>query len=424
MTTALENLDILGAEGYAARGYPHEEWALLRREAPVYRYRRGDFEPFWAITRYEDIVWVSKQPELFLNRPRMAIFHKSLRPTGTAGAGRLKGGFRSLLNMDPPEHRGFRKLAFGWFTPSGIQRLQPRVEAITSGLLDKLERNGGSAECDFVTEVAAQFPLKVIAEILGVPEKDEGLVQELSNQGIGSQDDEFRADGLSARESRIEAIRALFGYFAELVADRRKSPREDLVSWLANARLKGKLLPDPELLSYFGLIAVAGHETTRNATSGGLLAFLENPGEWDRLRANPGLLDSAVEEILRWTSPVIQFARTAIEDVELRGEKIHAGDSVALFYPSANRDEAVFDQPDQFRIDRSPNPHLAFGIGEHFCLGANLARLELRVMFRQLLERFESFEDAGPVERLASSFVGGIKHIPIRYKLRSAGGPA
>jgi cytochrome P450 len=205
-----------------------------------------------------------------------------------------------------------------------------------------------------------------------------------------------------------------------MVEQRRREPTEDITSVLANAEIDGAPLPVFELLSYFYLLVVAGNETTRNATSGGLLALIEHPEELEKLRANPGLVDSAVEEILRWTTPVIQFARTAVEDVEIRGQKIRAGENLVLFYPSANRDEEVFEEPFRFRIERSPNPHLAFGIGEHICLGANLARLELRVVFRQLLERLVEVELAGRVERLRSSFVGGIKHIPIRYRMRTA----
>jgi cytochrome P450 len=202
------------------------------------------------------------------------------------------------------------------------------------------------------------------------------------------------------------------------VQERRSEPRDDLVSLLAQAEIDGEKLPDLELLSYFYVLVVAGNETTRNATSGGLLALIEHPDQMERLRCEPSLIRSAVEEILRWTTPVIQFARTAKQDTEVRGQKIRAGESVALFYPSGNRDEEVFDEPFAFRVDRKPNPHLAFGIGEHVCLGAHLARLELQILFRKLLERLEHVELAGPVDRLRSSFVGGIKHMPVRYRIR------
>ena len=415
---SLDSLDIISAAHYGANGYPHEEWARLRREAPVFRCRQEGFDPFWAITKHADLLWVSKQPDLFLNRPRMAMFHDSMRPR----AGQPPQGqglrLRMLLNMDPPEHRRYRKVAYSWFTPRALQRLSVRIEEIARRILDDIANDGELSECDFVTDVAARLPLKVIAEILGVPEKDEDLVLQLSNTGIGAQDPEFSQGYASPREARRDAFRALFGYFGELAEARRKEPKEDLTSLLANVAIDGKPIATAELLSYYGLIAVAGHETTRNATSGGMFAMLENPEQWTRLQKDLSLLDPAVEEIIRWTSPVIQFSRTAVQEVELRGHHIHPGDTLVLFYPSANRDEEIFDEPFQFRIDRSPNPHLAFGIGEHFCLGANLARLELRVIFRQLAERLEHLEPAGPVEFLHSSFVGGVKHLPIRYRLR------
>jgi cytochrome P450 len=212
----------------------------------------------------------------------------------------------------------------------------------------------------------------------------------------------------------------LFQYFTDMVVARMKHPTNDITSIVANAKIKGESIPQFEMLSYYFLLVVAGNETTRNATTGGLQAFIENPAEWEKLKRNPSLIDSAVEEIVRWTTPVIQFARTASADTEIRGQKIRAGESLCLFYPSANRDEEVFERPFEFNISRNPNPHVAFGIGEHFCLGANLARLELKVIFSQLVERLDHVELAGSIERLRSSFVGGIKHMPIRMSMKPA----
>jgi cytochrome P450 len=419
--TPLAALDPISPQHYAAGGYPHTEWARLRREAPVFRVELPGFDPFWAITKHADVVGISKQPERFLNAPRLSMMHNSVRPPPEELADpKRKQLLRMLLNMDNPDHRDYRKLVKGWFTPRSLQRLEPRIAAMAGRLLDRMAHEGGPRQCDFVAEVAARLPLAVIAAILGVPEADEDLVLELSNQGIGAQDPEFQKQGLSARESRRQALLRLFSYFSELAEDRRASPRDDLATVLANARLGGEYLPMRELLSYFGLIAVAGHETTRNAISGGLAAFLEHPEQWRRLREDPSRVGLAAEEIVRFTSPVIQFCRTAAEDVELRGQKIRAGDVLVLFYPSANRDDEVFEAADEFRIDRSPNPHLGFGIGEHFCLGANLARLELRVLFRQLAERLEEAELLAPPSYLASSFVGGIKHLRLRARVRPA----
>ena len=273
-------------------------------------------------------------------------------------------------------------------------------------------------ECDFVIDISSKVPVAVIAELLGVPHKDWDMLFQWTNQIIGGGDPEFQT-GANPDETFEAARIGVFQYFSDLVAERKKRPTSDMTSIVANAKVNGAELQTIELLSFYLLLVVAGNETTRNATTGGLLALIQNPDEFRRLQQNPSLIKIAVEEIVRWTSPVIQFSRTATQDTEVRGQKIQAGESVCLFYPSANRDEEVFDEPFKFDVGRNPNPHLAFGIGEHFCLGANLARLELEVIFRNLAKRLEHAELAGPVQRLRSSFVGGIKHMPIRYKLTS-----
>jgi cytochrome P450 len=274
-------------------------------------------------------------------------------------------------------------------------------------------------QCDFVTEISSKVPVAVIAEMLGVPHSDWPTLFRWTNEIIGGGDPEFQR-GKNSNETFLQARMEMFTYFTNLVDERRKRPTNDVTSIIANAEVNGAPLPALELLSYLLVLVVAGNETTRNATSGGLLALIERPDQFRRLKSDPNLIKSAVEEIVRWTSPVIQFARTASSDAVVHGQKIRAGESVCLFYPSANRDEEVFDEPFKFDIGRNPNPHLAFGIGEHFCLGSNLARLELAVIFRELAKRLEFAELVGPVERLRSSFVGGIKHMPIRYKLRPA----
>jgi cytochrome P450 len=324
---------------------------------------------------------------------------------------------RHLLVMDAPDHGPYRKLASPYLTPRAIARRQPEIEAIARELLDGLTNDGAESETDFVLSVSATLPLAVLADMLGVPREDWHLMFQWTNAIVGAQDPEYQRDG-DPRAGVGSARESLFRYFWEMAQKRVANPTDDLVSVLANARIGGAALPPFELLSYYFLLVVAGNETTRNAISGGLLAFIENPGEFARLKRDPALVDSAVEEILRWTTPVIQFCRTPTEDFELRGQKIRAGESMCLFYPSANRDEEVFDEPFAFRIDRHPNRHLAFGIGEHFCLGANLARLELRTIFRLLASRLEHVELTGPVQRLRSSFLGGVKHMPIRYRLR------
>ena len=407
----LDSLDIIGPDTYAKHGYPHAAWKRLRQESPVHWFDLSNGVGFWAVTKRSDIVWISKQPARFLNAPRLAVFEEGGPPEGE------RTFVRHLLNMDPPEHPRFRQAASNWFTPRAIRRRRPEVERITRELLAERAADGETREADFVGDLAAPLTLSVLADMLGVPREDWRLMFRWTNQIAGSADPEFQDE--DAPNSTVEKARnSLFQYFMILAEKRRAEPRDDMVSVLANATIDGQPMPTLELLSYYLLLVVAGNETTRNAASGGLLALIENPGELAKLRSDPSLVESAVEEIVRWTAPVIQFCRTAVEDVEIRGKRIRAGDALCLFYPSANRDEDVFEDPDVFRVDRRPNPHLGFGIGEHFCLGANLARLELRAIFRELAERLEEVELAGPYERMRSSFLGGVKRMPIRYRLR------
>src|SRR3984957_14687751 len=405
----LDSVDIVNPDLYVERGYPHAEWALLRREAPIYYYQRPDVDPFWAITRHADIVNISRQPGLFKS---VQILFVTVNDPGSPPP--EEAILRQLLNMNPPEHGAYRGVVNRRFTPRSVQQLTAGIERITTEVLDDL---AGRDECDFVTEVSAKLPLAVIAEMFGIPRADWPLMFRLSNEMIGPTDPEY-ARNETVTETLQRARMEFFQYFSGLVEDRRKTPRDDLSSALANGLVNGEPMPIFELMSYFALLIIAGNETTRNATTGGLHAFINNPDQWDRLKRDPALLPKAVEEIVRWTSPVIQFTRKATEDTEVGGQKIREGDIVALFYPSANRDEQVFAAPNRFDIGRYPNQHIAFGIGEHFCLGANLARLELQVMFRHLAERVESMELAGEIQRMRSSFVGGIKHMPVRIKVR------
>ncbi len=408
----LDTIDIISPDHYQKNGYPHAEWTFLRKHHPVFYVERPRVDPFWAITKASDLREISCQPRLWLNGPRLAVFPLDEGAEGPPPELPLK----HLLNMDPPEHGEFRSILSQYFTPRSIRALEPEIANITNQLLDDVMDRG---ECDFVTEISCKVPIAVIAEMLGVPRKDWPTMFRWTNEIIGGGDPEFQR-GKDANETFAQARLEMFQYFTDLVEESRKHPRGDVTSIISNAKVNGEPLPALELLSYLLLLVVAGNETTRNATSGGLLAFIEHPEQFRRLKSDPTLIRSAVEEIVRWTSPVIQFARTATSDTVVRGQKIRAGESVCLFYPSASRDEDVFDEPFKFDIGRNPNPHLSFGIGEHFCLGSNLARLELAVIFRELAKRLEHAELAGPVERLRSSFVGGVKHMPIKYKLKPA----
>ncbi len=401
-------LDIASPSHYERNGYPHPEWTWLRKHAPVFWYERANADPFWAITKHADIVEIGKRPHLFLNAPRMAVFTNDLPPPP-------EGQSRHLLNMDPPDHPHYRRVTSAWFTPRSVATLDEKVTRVTREVLDAAAEKG---EGDFVADISAKITIAVIAEMLGIPRSDWTLLFRWTNEIIAPQDPEFQHG--SAYETLERARLDLFQYFNALAEERRARPTNDIVSVVANGHVNGNPLPPVELLSYYMLLVVAGNETTRNAMTGGMLAFLENPGEWRKLCTTPALLDCAVEEIVRWTTPVIQFARTATADYPLRGQVIRTGQSVCLFYPSANRDEDVFPDPFVFRIDRNPNPHIAFGMGEHVCLGAHLARLELRRAFGALRERLQHCELAGAVERVRSSFVGGIKHVHMRWRLTPA----
>ncbi len=404
-------IDIMTPSHYEQHGYPHDEWTWLRRHDPVFWYERPNVDPFWAVTKHADVIAIGKQPDKFLNEPRLAVFTHEIPPPE-------ENQIRHLLNMDPPEHAAYRKVASGFFTPRAIRGMETKVARVTRDVLDEASKQNGG---DFVRDVSAKITIAVIAEMLGVPRPDWELLFRWTNEIIAPEDPEFQ-HGSTPKETFDRSRMELFAYFDDLSTKRRAKPEDDIVSVVASGTVKGQPLPPLELLSYYLLLVAAGNETTRNAMTGGMLAFLEHPGEWRKLRADAARLDGAVEEIVRWTTPVIQFARTATEDYPLRGKTIRAGQSVCLFYASGNRDEEVFEDPFVFRIDREPNVHIGFGMGEHVCLGAHLARLELRQAFAQLRERLEHCESAGPVARMRSSFVGGIKHAPMRWRIAPARG--
>jgi cytochrome P450 len=399
--------EVIDPRYYERYGYPHASWAYLRQHHPIAWCQPPGMLPFWAVTKYADLGMILRDHRRFKIAPRLAVFREEELETGAPL-------LHHLLNMDPPEHGKYRSLMAARFQPRTLEPKRAAVGNIVDEVLDKIADRD---EIDFVQTVAAIVPLAVIAEMFGLPREDWGLMFQWSNALIGPGDPEYQ-QGRTARETTTQTIQSFLDYFRRLSALRRRQPGDDFVSVLANAEIDGQPIAEYELLSYFVLLIVAGNETTRNATSGGLLALMENPDEFAKLRRTPALLPSAVEEILRWVSPVIQFCRTPIEDMEIRGTKIRAGESLCVFYPSANRDEEIFPDPFSFRIDRQPNEHYAFGIGVHFCLGANLARLELQEIFRKVIARFAEVELAGPVERLRSSFVGGIKRMPIRYRLQ------
>ena len=408
----LEKFNIIHPDDYVAHGYPHDVWTWMRREEPVYWWDRTEGLPFWAITKHADIIEISMQPERFLNAPRLTISHEPER--------QMTEFPPTLIQMDPPKHGIFRKLVQKRFTPRALRQIDSDIERIGKEIVDAMVQGGDYGECDFVQKVSAPLPIAVIAWLLGVPRDDWEQLFDWTNRTIGSSDPEYQEEGKTPEETGRTAMIELFTYFTRLVEEKRQNPGDDLITHFTQVEVDGKPLELMDVLAWCLIIVIAGNETTRNGTTGGMLAFIENQGELRKLQREPTLLSSAVEEVVRWSTPIIHFARTATEDYELRGKTIKAGESVALFYPSANRDEEIFEDPFEFRIDRRPNRHLGFGMGEHFCMGAHLARLELKVAYKYLLPRIQEIELAGPVERLRSTLVGGVKHLPIRYKLRPA----
>jgi cytochrome P450 len=412
--------DLISPQRYAERGYPHETWTALRREDPLHWCEPQLNVPFWAVTKHADICQISKQPDLFLNGKGIIPATKDVAERLARGEKGPFDAMQTIITMDPPKHRTYRKVASPWFTPRALARLDETVEASAKRLVDRLyeAQVQGEGRCDFATDVAAQHPLRILASILGVPREDEARILRLTQELFGGDDPEFQRP----EEDRQEAFRNLgiefLQYFGKIIAQRREDPGDDLAGVLANAQIDGAPMGDVETLGYYLITFTAGHDTTRNALAGGMHALALNPDEREKLRADPrARVAAAVEEIVRWTTPVNYMMRTVSRDTELAGRAIRAGDRLVLFYASANRDEEVFDDPFAFRVDRDPNPHLGFGIGEHFCLGAHLARKSQRALFSELIGRLEEVEIDGPVERLAASFVAGIKHLPLRYRL-------
>jgi cytochrome P450 len=406
------DFNIIHPDDYARYGYPHHVWTRLRREDPVHWWDRTEGLPFWAITKRADIIEISGQPERFLNGPRLTISHLAEEPQ--------TGEFPpTLIQMDNPRHAIYRKLINRRFKPKALARIHADIEQIGREIVESLLAEGASGECDFVQKISAPLPIAVIAWLLGVPKSDWNQLFEWTNRTIGSGDAEYQQAGKTPQETARSAMIELFTYFAKLIEEKKRKPGDDLITLFTQMEVDGEKLALMDQLAWCLIIVIAGNETTRNGTTGGMLAFIEHQQELRRLQRRPELLDSAVEEVVRWVTPIIHFARTATEDYELRGKRIRAGDALALFYPSANRDEEVFEDPFAFRIDRHPNRHVGFGSGEHFCLGSHLARLEIKVAYKHLLPRIEEIELAGPVQRLSSTLVGGVKHLPIRYKLRA-----
>jgi cytochrome P450 len=397
------------AAAYADPGAWHEVAGWLRREHPILRVEAECYKPFYALTRHGDILDIERQHTRYLN-----TLDSVLQPAAVQAARAEHGArLRTLIHMDDPDHRVYRGLASEWFKPGSIKRLEGRVAELARIYVDRMEALG--AQCDFAADIALYYPLHVIMSILGVPASDEPRMLKLTQELFGSEDPELgRGRGL---EDVLGVIMDFHAYFQRLTESRRADPTEDLASVLANARIEGAPVGDLELLSYYIIVATAGHDTTSSSIAGGLEALLAHPDELARLQADPSLLATAADEIIRWVSPVKHFMRTATEPDEIHGVAIEPGDWLLLSYPSANRDEAVFTEPFRFDVGRAnADRHLAFGFGSHFCLGAHLARLEVRSFYRELLARVTRIHQIGPAQHIHANFVSGLKHLPVQYE--------
>ncbi|HXA32176.1 MAG TPA: cytochrome P450 [Acidimicrobiales bacterium] len=408
MTVDIDPLDLVDPARFARDGYPHHVWTRLRAEAPVAYIEPPGHAPFWAITKHADVVQAASQPQLFSSAQGITLDQDV---SGVAAASEM------IVYLDPPRHGPMRQLANRKFSRRAVRARSDEIERIALDIVDRASTGGEPGQCDFVDLFAAPLPVAVIAWVLGVPTLDWEQLFRWTNEIIGKEDSEYRKEGESPGQTSMRARGELHRYFEQLVAERRQEPQDDLVTELAQSEIEGRPLTSRQLVSYCELLVEAGNETARDAIAGGMHAFCQHPEQWAKLRAEPELLPDAVEEILRWVTPISYFARTATEDCELGGSKIRAGDKVALYWASANRDEEVFEDPFEFRVDRQPNQHLVFGFGPHLCMGAHVARAELSAIFGLLLTRLTSFEQSGPVERLNSSINGAIKHLPIRYRL-------
>lgn len=400
----------------------HNDFTWLRANLPVSKAHVNGFDPFWVVTRHADIAEISRQNALFHNGDRPTVLTDCASEAFVRKLMGMPHLVRSLVQMDAPDHPKYRAVTQQWFTHQSTKKLEERIRGIARAQIEKMLASGG--QCDFVRDVAANYPLQVIMEILGVPHEDEARMLMLTQQLFGSQDPELNRSRQQVLDmaqvlQQLQAVVADFSdYFRKLTQARRDQPRDDVATVIANAQIDGRPMSDFEAMSYYIIIAAAGHDTTSSSTSGAMWALCEQAGELEKLRSNPASIPGLVEEAVRWTVPVQHFMRTAMQDYELRGVKIAAGDWLMLCYLSGNRDEEVFEAPFTFRSDRTPNRHIAFGTGAHACLGQHLARLEMRILFEELIPRLKTVELTGEPRRSSSTFVGGPKTLPIKFTLQ------
>ena len=413
---------IVDPKSYAEWEKSHDAFAWLRKNAPLDVAEVEGFDPFWVVTKHADILNIERQNDLFHNEDRSATL-TTIEADQKVRA--MMGGspnlLRSLVQMDNPDHLQYRRLTQGWFMPQNLRKLEERIREIARGFIDRMAEKG--TECDFAQDVAFLYPLHVVMEVIGVPEEDEPRMLKLTQELFGAQDPEVNRTGEKVEGTDVgianimETVGDFMTYFNAMTEDRRANPRDDLASVIANGKVYDEPLGHLEAMSYYIIAATAGHDTTSATTAGALWALAENQDQFRKLKDDLSLIPSMVEESIRWETPVKHFMRTATDDAEVAGQKIKKGDWLYLSYPSGNRDEDVFDDPYSFKIDRTPNKHVAFGYGAHVCLGQHLGRMEMRILWEELLPRLESVELNGEPTRVQANFVSGPKSIPIKFNM-------
>jgi cytochrome P450 len=421
MASALDNA-IVNPATFGDETEIHRLLGDLRRNDPVHWTAPDGFRPFWAVTKHADILEIERQSDQFHNEPRSVLMSMEAEKNLAAmwGGPDPKTGrvspLRTLIDMDGSDHRAYRALTQAWFMPPNLKKLEARVNELAKRYVDRMMEKG--PQCDFTKEVAVYYPLHVIMSIMGVPESDEPLMLKLTQELFGGGDPDMRR---SDREGDTNVISDFFTYFNKITAERRKCPGEDLATVIATGQVNGCPLGPLETASYYIIVATAGHDTTSSSIAGGLQALIQNPDQMKKLKEHPELLNNAVDEIIRWATPVQHFMRTNVgAPYTLRGATIETGQQLMLYYISGNRDEDVWPNPFKFDVTRENNRHVAFGYGAHLCLGQHLAKMEIRAFFKELLARLESIELTGQPKRVQSTFVSGLKTLPVRYKLRAS----
>lgn len=405
-----------------ADGSIYETYTWLRANDPLGIVEAEGFDPFRVVTRYADIQEISRQPEMFHNSPQpiltTQVAIRKTREMFPSGA-----PINSLIHMDPPEHQKYRSLTSAWFQPGNLKSLEGTIRALARRSVDRMAQLGG--RCDFVNEIALHYPLLVVMAILGLPEEDEPFMLKLTQEMFGASDPEVNRSGntsisIKDEEAKLDmsAFFQMAAYFNELTESRRKNPTDDLASVIANAQIDGAPMDPLATMGYYIITATAGHDTTSSSTGGGMWALAEHPEEFAKLKADPALLPQFIDEAIRWTTPVKHFMRRAVQDTQVNGQPLSKDEWLMLCYASANRDEAVFPDGDRFRVDRKPNRHIAFGYGAHLCLGQYLGRMEMRILFEELLPRLEAVALDGEAAMTQATFVNGPKRLPLRYTMR------